>query len=127
MRKNRAISGAPSQMPTASARPKHVDARNAGADVSGLEVRALNHRRPRPSCEKLRENVITTSAALTTPKSFGESSRVRRTSTTTLSTAMAALPHATHIAPLTARSVRPAFRFTRSLLVGGPLRVMSSQ
>jgi len=49
---------------------------------------------------------MTTSAALTTPKSAGARSRVRRTSTTTFSTAMAPLPHATHAMPPTVRCVR---------------------
>jgi hypothetical protein len=108
MRKNCAISGAPSQITAPTMKPNAVEARNAVLTWRGSRLGRCTTAGPNPTWEKLREKPMTTRAAPTRPKSSGDSSRVRRISTTTFSTAIAPLPQATQTMPLTARLVRLA-------------------
>ncbi len=61
---------------------------------------------PSPSCETMAENPITTKAALTTPKSVGDTKRARMARTASCIPAYAALPALSHSIPPTVRWVR---------------------
>src|SRR5207237_707065 len=61
---------------------------------------------PRSPWEKIRQKLMTSSAADTTPKSCGPSSRASTASTRTVSTACAPVPSDSHNHPASARSVR---------------------
>ena len=58
---------------------------------------------PKPICEKMVENPVTTRAALTTPNSVGDSNRAIAAKMRNCRTTRAALPHAVQTMPVMVR------------------------